>query len=715
MTNVQIPVLPDGELPLPGAFSRLYDLAYNMWWTWSGGSHLWWMIDADLWTRYRNPIELLAAVDRPTWRTLEDSGDFQELYEEMIRRFDAYMHSEDTWWAQTEPGEAGPIAYLCAEYGVDNLLPTYSGGLGVLAGDHTKSASDLGIPLVATGLLYRRGYFRQEVDAVGDQQHTYPVVDPVRLPTQQVAGPTGGRLKIDVELPGRLVKVGVWKVQVGRVPILLLDTDLQENDDADRPITHTLYIRGREMRFVQEYILGIGSVRALAALGIEPTTWHVNEGHAALSLLERTARLITGGSTTEQAQQQVKATTSFTLHTPVPAGNEVFDFPLVEKYLSNMPRRLSIHMGQLAGMGAAHEDDEQHFNMTALAIRFASFVNGVSRRHAEIVSRDWAHLLPGTATAVTNGIHPSTWLGRGYQRLLGEIFGPQWHRTLIDDPSAIARLDEISDQRLWEIHTSEKRQLSRFARGRILQQQARQGASPDALRAIANILSPDRLTIGFARRFATYKRALLLFHNMPWLQAILTNPDRPVQILIAGKAHPADQNGQGLIRRIVELSRTPELGGHVHFLENYDMRMAGFLVQGVDVWLNNPRPPLEASGTSGMKAAINGGLNLSILDGWWLEGHNGKNGWAFGLEWGNGDHAAQDNEDAIALYRTLQDEVVPKYYDRQDDGIPHAWVAMMREAMRSTLVAFSSDRMVKEYATYAYLPLSRQQASGRQQ
>ena len=705
MNNVQIPVLPNGELPLPPAFSRLYDLAYNLWWTWSGGTRLWRMIDGELWARYRNPIELLGAVDHQTWKNLEDSGDFQDLYGETVRRFDLYMRDENTWWAeQTELN--GPIAYLCAEYGVDNLLPTYSGGLGVLAGDHAKSASDLGVPFLASGLLYRRGYFRQEVDAVGDQQHTYPVVDPVRLPIQQVAGPTGGQLKVDVELPGRSIRVGVWKVQVGRVPILLLDTDLTDNDDADRPITHTLYIRGREMRFVQEYVLGVGSVRAIAALGIEPAAWHVNEGHAALSLLERTARAIATGVPSTQAQERVKATTSFTLHTPVPAGNEVFDFPLVEKYLSDMPRRLGIDMSQLARLGSAHEGDEYHFNMSALAIRFSAVVNGVSRRHAEIVSRDWAHLLPGEARAITNGIHPCTWLGRGHQRLLTEIYGPQWHRVMIEDPSVVTRLDEIDDERLWDIHTSQKRLLSNFARGRILRQQARHGASPDELRSVASILSPDRLTIGFARRFATYKRALLLFHNMPWLQAILTNPDRPVQILIAGKAHPADQNGQGLIRRIVELSKTPELNGHVHFLESYDMRMARFLVQGVDVWLNNPRPPLEASGTSGMKAAMNGVLNLSILDGWWLEGHNEENGWSFGLEWGNGDHDAQDNEDAIALYRTLQDEVVPRYYDRGEDGIPHAWVAMMREAIRSTIVDFSSDRMVKEYATNAYLPLS---------
>ncbi len=664
------------------------------------------MIDADLWSRYHNPIELLSAVDRSTWRNLEDSGDFQDAYGESIAKFDEYMKGKGTWWSNNAPEGAGPIAYLCAEYGVENILPTYSGGLGVLAGDHAKSASDLGLPFVATGLLYRRGYFRQEVDALGDQQHTYPVVDPVRLPLQQVAGPTGGQLKIDIEMPGRTVRVGVWKVQVGRVPILLMDTDLTENDDADRPITHTLYVRGREMRFVQEYVLGVGSIRVLDALGIEPKAWHINEGHAAMSLLERTARLVAEGHSAEQAMHIVKSNTSFTLHTPVPAGNEVFDFPLVEKYLSSMPGRMSIDMARLASLGAAHEGDEYHFNLSALAIRLSTYVNGVSARHGEIVGRDWTHLLSGPASSITNGVHPPTWLSRPHQRVLSELYGPKWRQVLIDDPTSIERLSELPDERLWEIHARQRRLLARFAKGRILRQRARHGASPDELRAISNILSPDWLTIGFARRFATYKRALLLFHNLPWLQAILTNPDRPVQILIAGKAHPADQNGQGLIRRIVELSRTPELSGHVHFLENYDMRVARYLVQGVDVWLNNPRPPLEASGTSGMKSAMNGGLNLSILDGWWLEGHNGRNGWAFGLEWGNGDHAAQDNEDAIALYRTLQDQVVPIYYDRDEEGIPRGWVQKMREAMRSTLTDFSSDRMVMEYAQQAYIPLS---------
>jgi starch phosphorylase len=487
--------------------------------------------------------------------------------------------------------------------------------------------------------------------------------------------------------------------------VLLIDTDIPDNAPYDRPITHTLYVRGREMRFVQEYVLGVAGVRVLRALGLEPAAWHVNEGHAALSLLERLSEAVASGLPLHDAEQPIRSTTLFTLHTPVPAGNEVFDFPVVEKYLNRIPARLGTDLAYLQRMGSAHDGEEHVFNMTALAIRLSSFVNGVSRRHADIVSRDWEHLLVGPAAAITNGIHTPTWISRAGGRAIAEEVGLNWHDRLVKNPDLAIQLD-MSDERLWEIQKSNKEVLTRFARGRILRQRARHGASPDELRAIDQILPPDRLTIGFARRFTAYKRALLLFHNVPWLQAILTNPERPVQVIFAGKAHPADLEGQGLIRRIVELSRTPELSGHIFFLENYDLRMARFLVQGVDVWLNNPRPPLEASGTSGMKAAVNGGLNLSILDGWWLEGHNGENGWAFGMEWGNGDHAAQDNEDATSLYRTLQDEVVPRYYERDEHGIPRARTAMMQAAIRSTLFAFSTDRMVQEYAEQAYVPLA---------
>ncbi|MDP8960009.1 MAG: alpha-glucan family phosphorylase [Actinomycetota bacterium] len=705
--DIDIPVLSGAELRLPQSFKRLYEVAYNIWWSWDPLAYrLWQQIDPQLWDRYRNPVELLGGVEPSTWEALEASESFLDLYRQVVQRFDRYLAAKQSWYQAHHGGRLpGPVAYLCAEFGIYHVMPLYSGGLGVLAGEHVKSASDLGIPFVAVGLLYRRGYFRQEVDAEGHQQHHYPVLDLNRLPVRGVAAPTGGQLKVSIDLPGRRLWVAVWKLQAGRVPLLLLDTDVSENDPADRPITHTLYVRGREMRFCQELVLGIGGVRALEALDIEPSVWHVNEGHAALSLLERLRQEVSRAPSLDDAERRVRASTMFTLHTPVPAGNEIFDFRLVEKYLSYWATQVGADLSYLGRLGAQREGDDGSFDLSALGIRLAAFVNGVSRRHASVVSQDWGHLLFQPVRPIPNGVHTASWAGRATNRLLTEHVGRDWEDKLLQ-PEAWSTVADIPDEELWQTHLDQKRILTRFARGRMRRQLARQGVSPDELRAVEGLFSPEWLTIGFARRFATYKRATLLFHNLPWLQSILTNPDRPVQVVIAGKAHPADRAGQELIRRIVELSRTSELYGHIYFLEDYDLRLGRFLVQGVDVWLNSPRPPQEASGTSGMKAAINGGLNLSILDGWWAEGHNGKNGWAFGLEWGDGDHARQDNEDAVSLYQTLQDEVVPLFYDRGGDDVPHGWVAMMKEAMASITPAFSTHRMVVDYATEGYLPLA---------
>jgi starch phosphorylase len=704
--NVQVPVLSGAEVRLPEPFERLYELAYNLWWTWDPLAYrIWQQIDAQLWDRYRNPLEILEAAGPSTWEALQESESFLDLFRQVVQRFERYQAAADTWYDQHHRDElSGPIAYLCAEFGISHLLPLYSGGLGVLAGEHVKSASDLGLPFLAVGLLYRRGYFHQEVDAEGYQQHQYPELDLYRLPVRPVASPTGGQLKVPIDLPGRKVYAAVWQMQAGRVPLLLLDTDLAENEPSDRPITHTLYIRGREMRFCQELVLGIGAVRALAALDVRPVVWHVNEGHAALSLLERLTREIADGSSFEDAERRVRSSTLFTLHTPVPAGNEMFDFRLVEKYLSHWSGLARTSLSYLSRIGAARDGEDGTFDMSGLAVRLSAFVNGVSERHASVVSNDWAPVLNHPVEAITNGIHSPTWVGGGTERLLSEHVGRDWQDRLLE-PEAWSAVAEIPDANLWETHLDQKRLLTSFARGRIRRALARQGASPDELRAVERLFPTERLTIGFARRFATYKRATLLFHNLPWLTSILTNPERPVQVVFAGKAHPADREGQDLIRNIVELSKSVELAGHIYFLEDYDLRMARFLVQGVDVWLNTPRPPLEASGTSGMKVALNGGLNLSILDGWWAEGYNGKNGWAFGLDWGDGDHAAQDNYDAVALYQALQDEVVPLYYERDREGIPHGWVTMMKEAIASIAPAFSTHRMVVDYATKAYFRL----------
>ena len=543
-------------------------------------------------------------------------------------------------------------------------MPFYSGGLGILAGDHLKSASDLGIPLVAVGLLYRRGYFRQEVEAGGEQQHIYPSLDVRRLP-----GPPG---RVAHRWPAQEskssflaanVQVAVWKLDIGRVPLLLLDTDIPENDVSDRPITHTLYVRGRPMRLCQEIVLGIGSVRVLEALGIKPSVWHINEGHAALAILELIRARTTAGAELTEAYDSIKQQTIFTLHTPVPAGNEVFDRSLTDYYLQPLLEQMPVKAEQLANLGVA-KGDTNRFDLGALAIEMSSVVNGVSKRHAEIATATGNILIGGPAHAVTNGVHTPSWIGRDSGDILTDRFGRNWPSVLLDDRKAATHIAELTPAEIWSMHQVRKEIFTNFVRGRLRRQFARHGVSPDELREVDEMLPNDRLTLGFARRFASYKRATLMFTDLPRFEALVTNPERPVQVVFAGKAHPADRPGQDFIRQIYDLSQRPSLKGHIFMLEDYDARMARFMVQGVDVWVNNPRPPMEASGTSGMKAAINGTLNLSVLDGWWVEGYNGHNGWAFGSPDGNHDQEGADQADALAFYELMEDEVVPAYYDQ---------------------------------------------------
>lgn len=700
-----IPVLHTVEHPVPPSFQGAVDLAYNTWWSWDPtATSLWAALDADRWERTHNPLDLIFGIDRFRWQEIEGLESVRERYRDAMSAFRRYMEPDDTWYHRQGEPLRGPVAYLCTEYGVHASLPFYSGGLGILAGDHVKSASDLGLPLVAVGILYRRGYFRQEIDADGDQQHIAPFLDLERLPVLPVAAPTGGQLKVTVEAPGRSLTVAVWSLAVGRAHLLLLDTDVAENDPADRPITHTLYVRGREMRFLQELVLGVGAVRALAALGIEPAVWHANEGHAALSVLERLAGEVESGLAVDAARQVIRDRSVFTLHTPVPAGNEKFDRWIADKYLGPWAARIGTTVEGLGELAEANGDGAV-FDMGALAIRFASVVNGVSQRHGEIVTRDWSWLAGHEAAAVTNGVHAPTWIGRGGGRLLRREFGATWPASLLEDPGALERFAEVPDSQIWDIHLRRKAVLSRFLRGRLRRQAARHGSAPDDLRSIDQLFTADVLTLGFARRFTTYKRATLMFRDLERLSTIVTNSQRPVQLIFAGKAHPADEHGQALIRHIVELSRTPELRGHLFVVENYDARLARFLVQGCDVWVNNPRPPMEASGTSGMKAAMNGVLNLSVLDGWWSEGYDGENGWAFGSPEENDDFEAADAHDAEQFYRILADEVAPAYYTRNDEGIPELWVERMRRSIASTLVRFSAHRMVAEYVDVAYRPL----------
>ncbi|MPZ51818.1 MAG: alpha-glucan family phosphorylase [Acidimicrobiia bacterium] len=696
----KIPVFNSVAFPVPQDFDRVVDIANNLWWSWNSPGHqLWTSLAPRLWEQSHNPVELLRAIGPEQWHTLTQSESFTDRYRDAVTAFEHYMDSDDTWHG-THGRDGDCIAYFCTEYGIDSSLPIYSGGLGILAGDHLKSASDLGLPLVGVGLLYRRGYFHQEIEADGDQQHIYPTLDLDDLPVRPVTATTGGQLRVSIEVPGRVVQAAVWRVEVGRIPLLLLDTDVPENRPSDRPITHTLYVRGREMRFAQELILGVGGVKALDALGIAPTVWHVNEGHAAMSMLERLRNAVGSGIPLDTAREQVKERTLFTLHTPVPAGNEKFDRALSAKYLGPVAEGIGVEVGELNEW--ASSNGEEMFDLGALAIRFANNVNGVSARHGEIVTRDWSHLIGHEAISVTNGVHTPTWMGREGSRMLRNDFGMEWATKLLENPDDIKRLSEVNDYLIWQWHQNRKDAFTTFARGRLRRQFARHGQSPDELGSLENLLPTDRLTLGFARRFATYKRATLLFNDLERITELLANPDRPVQLVFAGKAHPADDHGQALIRRLVELSRLPQLVGHIHVLEDYDARIARYMVQGCDVWVNSPRPPMEASGTSGMKAAINGVPNLSVLDGWWVEGYTGDNGWVFGSEEPNDDWDAADAHDADDFYRVLEEEVAPLFFDRDDEGLPTGWIEMMRRAIDTSLVRFSAHRMVAEYYEKAY-------------
>jgi starch phosphorylase len=619
----------------------------------------------------------------------------------------------DHWFHRRHARELkGPIAYFCAEYGLHESLGIYSGGLGVLAGDHMKAASDMALPLVGVGLLYRNGYFRQTIDADGHQEHRYPDYDLARLPLTRVLGREGDPLTVAVELPGRDVKVDVWTVQVGRVPVLLLDTDNPVNDAADRPITNILYVRGREMRLHQELVLGIGGVRALRALAIEPAVWHLNEGHSAFLLAERAREFVAAGASLDDALGRVARNSVFTIHTPVSAGNERFDVDLVRRIAGPIldgdgrPNTGGVPVDRALEIGRGSDGDQGQFDMTAFSLRLTNGANAVSKLHAQTASSTWEGIAPHGIIPITNGVHPPTWVGGPVR----DLFERYLDADLDDlDGSTNAtrwweRIERIPAAELWAAHLRQKRELAVFARRRLRSQFARHGEAPRFLHELGDALDPKVLTIGFARRFATYKRSGMIFTDPDRLARLLHDQERPVQIVFAGKAHPADRPGQAVIQEIFGRTRTPAFQGRVFILEDYDMRIGRFLVQGVDVWLNNPRRPLEASGTSGMKAAENGVVNLSVLDGWWDEGWTGDNGWAIGGREPLADEAAQDWNDAMDLYRILEQEVVPEYYERESGGPPARWVERMRRSIATNLWQFSTTRMLHEYTERLYLP-----------
>ncbi|HSC91932.1 MAG TPA: alpha-glucan family phosphorylase [Gaiellaceae bacterium] len=668
--------------------TRLAELAANFSFSWHPAVRgLFEQLDPAAWERVEhNPTALLA--DLPDEALARAAGDpsFRVALEQ-ARAEVAEELARETWWQREHGDPSFLVAYFSTEFGLDESLPIYSGGLGVLAGDHLKSASDLGVPLVGVGLFYRDGYFRQELDELGRQVERYPDNDPARLALRDT-----GEL-VRVLLDGEEVAVRVWETWAGRTRLLLLDTAVEGNSERASGVTWTLYGGDREQRLRQELVLGIGGVRALAALGLEPTVFHLNEGHSAFLQLERARAMLARGVSLDDAVEQVRRTTVFTTHTPVPAGNEEFDPVLVRRYLGEQAEQYGVGWEAVFAL-ARVEGNGETFGLTPLALRTSAYANAVSELHGRVAREMWGSLWPDRSVDevpighITNGVHDRTWLG------------PELASALGSDADGRPRWDAarpLADEELWRIHRERKAMLLEVARRRFERQLGGRGAGRIAL-------DPEALTIGFARRFATYKRATLLFADPARLAWFLNDPARPVQLLVAGKAHPADEGGKSLIRRLVELSRDPRFGGRVAFLEDYEMTLARALVQGVDVWLNNPRRPLEASGTSGMKAGLNGALNVSVLDGWWAEGYAPELGWAIGTAEEHPDEAEGDAADAAALLAVLEDEVIPAFYERDQRGIPRRWVAMMRESVADVGARFNTGRMVAEYVERYYLP-----------
>jgi glycogen phosphorylase len=699
---------------LPERLARLYSLAYNLWWVWHPqAQELYQMIDPALWENtHHNAIRLLSEVDPQRLEDLTHDTHFTGLYDRALASFDAYIDGgAQTWYQRAHDHHlSGPVAYFSAEFGLHESLPIYSGGLGILAGDHCKEASDLGLPLVGVGFLYPQGYFRQRITRTGDQEAIYDRLNFADLPAEVARDPQGREAMISVDLNGRRVYARIWKFQIGRNPLYLMDTDVEENDPRDRVLSARLYGGDQEMRIAQEIVLGIGGVRALRKLGITPAVWHMNESHSAFVGLERIRELVEEQELTfDEALKVVQANGVFTTHTPVPAGNDAFSFELMDRYFRDYMLRLGLTRDQFVNFARQDQSWGPSFSMTVLALKASSKRNGVSALHGDVSRRMWQFLWNSLdteevpITSITNGIHSPTWvapqLGEFYARYLGN----DWQER-IDDAELWRKLEQAPDHELWQTHQALKNRMIENARLRFRQRADRLGEGAALAGGNQTLLNPQALTIGFARRFATYKRATLLFRDRERLLRILNTPGKPVQIIFAGKAHPADEPGKALIKQIEHYSREPEFAGKVVLLEEYDMDMARHLVSGVDIWLNTPIRPHEASGTSGQKASLNAIPNCSIMDGWWAEGFNGRNGWSIGedREYINPD--VQNDEDVDSLYTILEHQIIPTFFDIGTDGVPHTWVRIMKEAAMTVGPQFSMRRMVKEYIEMLYLP-----------
>jgi len=701
---------------LPARISRLSELAYNLWWSWHPeGEALFAAIDRTLWAiTQQSPVKLLREVQPERLTALAQDPTFLRRYDAAMMAFDADLTTRETWLSHTAPAIAqGTVAYFSAEFGIHNSLPIYGGGLGILAGDHCKEASDLGLPLIGIGFMYPQGYFHQRLSADGRQEAVYEYLDRAEAPLVPALTPSGERCLVAVPVGDRQIYVTVWHVRVGRSVLYLMDTDVEENAPWDRELSARLYGGDQETRILQEIVLGIGGVRVLRALEIDPQVWHLNEGHAGFVTVERLREFVTTGLAFSDAVAEVRRTTVFTTHTPVPAGHDAFPFHLIEKYLHNYWGQLGLDRDHFLALGHHQEPWGEMFHMTVLALHMAGHCNGVSKTHGEVSRRMWQRLWPDTPvekvpiTAITNGIHTPTWIAPELDRLYDKYLGPDWVKHH-DNPALWLRIYEIPDGEFWWARMRLKYKLMHFIRERARRLWREEHRDPAQVLASGALLDPEALTIGFARRFATYKRATLLLQDLARLQTILQDRWKPLQIIFAGKAHPADEPGKHLIYQVYTLAKEYGLGGQIAFVEDYDIRVAKFLVQGVDVWLNNPIPPLEASGTSGQKASLNGVPNLSVADGWWCEGYNGGNGWTIGPTHPLAEVENREVNDAGALYHLLENEIVPLFYQRDSDGVPRGWIRVAKEAVASIAPLFSARRMVKEYIERFYVSAARE-------
>ena len=701
---------------LPERIKDLSIIANNLWWSWNSEFlRLFKQIDVDLWEKVeKNPVKFLKLVSQEKLNDVLQDNNFLKQYDELLENFNNYMNSKNTWFSKNYPNNKNDlIAYFSAEYGLDEIVQIYSGGLGILSGDHLKSASDLGIPLVAVGLLYKNGYFHQKINAYGEQETEYKNLDISSLPIKEVKNAQKEDVIIDVKLPKATLYLKVWSINVGRVKLYLMDSDIDKNPEEYRTITSTLYGGNQETRMQQEIVLGMAGTKLLKVLGLNPTVYHMNEGHSSFLILELIDEIMQDKQVSfNVAKDIVSSKTVFTTHTPVPAGNDIFPTGLVETYFNKMWDKFGITKEEFLKLGMAPKAnvEDSGFNMGILALKVAGKKNGVSKLHGavsrELFADVWPNIIAHESpiTYVTNGIHTCTWLAPNLKKLYNKYLIPFWQDMIFDD-NVWKNIKNIPDKELWDAHVDRKRKLLSLVKDNTAARLKRNGYTYDEISKVVSGLNPNALTIGFARRFATYKRATLIFRDLERITQILNDENRPIQIIFAGKAHPADKEGQELIKFINEISMKPQFKGKIFFLEDYSMEMSRYLISGVDVWLNNPRRPMEASGTSGQKASVNGVINFSILDGWWAEGYNAANGWKIGVNSNYDNCEIQDNDDSESIYNTLEKKIIPSYYNKNDNGYSESWLNMMKQSIITTGGRFSTARMLVDYVDKLYMPL----------